>query len=506
MSRRTRRTGLVALTGVLAATALALPAAAHPASDKAHRVAVPHGIRLVNVSPSSFQVESAPTENAKRYRVFASTKRSNLFTANVSRAQASALFSHPQVRIAGLHYTTRPYYYRLEAVNGSRHRFSRDIYELGLQPPSPTGLTVRTSAAGGTYLTWDSSSATGFLVTVARNPAMTQGRVNYRLTSNTHQFSPPHLVAGRTYYFRVRALNDATRSADAASANGTAGSKEQRVRVMTYNVLEAFDDGRLEGSGRVAPWSKRKVRAAALIRKAHPDVVAVQEAASWVKGVRGPRQIDSLRAQLHGVYALAHTEIPPSQPHYLRTGVYILYRKSQYRAVGHGGHWGLGNRRWAAYQILADRATGAKFLFVDPHLLVGPGRANDVKRKHETQRLVSRAKAKAKRAGVPLVYAGDFNSDQTAKHPLNAPEMVMSTHNVVNTFAAAPVRTNAEYNSANGYERRPPRFGDHIDYVFAAPSVSVLAWHLLLDLHHGEFSGVIPSDHNPLVVDLQYPY
>jgi endonuclease/exonuclease/phosphatase family metal-dependent hydrolase len=119
---------------------------------------------------------------------------------------------------------------------------------------------------------------------------------------------------------------------------------------------------------------------------------------------------------------------------------------------------------------------------------------------------LSLAGSLAKRAGVPVVYAGDFNSDATRKHPLNAPSLVMSQHNVVNTFNAAQVRTMGAFNSANGYERRPPRFGDHIDYIFAAPGVAVRAWHQILDLHHGELAGVIPSDHNPVVADLSYSY
>jgi hypothetical protein len=34
----------------------------------------------------------------------------------------------------------------------------------------------------------------------------------------------------------------------------------------------------------------------------------------------------------------------------------------------------------------------------------------------------------------------------------------------------------------------------------------VTSWSQLLNLSHGEFTGVIPSDHNPVVANLEFPY
>lgn len=280
----------------------------------------------------------------------------------------------------------------------------------------------------------------------------------------------------------------------------------QSIRVMTYNILELSADGLHKGSGVIAPWALRKPAQVRLIRAANPDVIAIQEGSDWVGAPRGARQVDSLRAALGGTYALAHTEVSPDRPHYLRTGVYILYKRSEYRAYGHSWHWALGDRRWAAYQLLENRVTHARFLFVSTHLLVGVGAADDSRRESETRTMLHKARAFARRHGVPVIYGGDFNSDHNAKHAFNGPVIAMRQARQKNAFKAASLRSLARYNSANGYERRPPEFGDHIDYVFASPGVTVRSWRLIMRLRHGKFVGVIPSDHNPVLAHLSYPY
>ena len=297
-------------------------------------------------------------------------------------------------------------------------------------------------------------------------------------------------------------------AATGSKAPGAAAgaSARQPVRVMTYNILELSADGRHEGSGTVAPWSQRKRGAVALIKAANPDVVAIQEGSDWVGRPRGARQIDSLQAALGGVYALSHTEIAPSQPHFFRTGVYILYKKAVYKPYGRAWHWAIGNQRWAAYQLLENRQTHARFLFVSTHLLVGDGAVDDRIRERETKTLLSKAGAFAAVHHVSVIYGGDFNSDHNARHAFNGPAIAMREANDTDTFNAAQTRSLGRYNSANQYMRRPPKFGDHIDYVFTSPDVTVKSWRMVMRLHHGHLVGVIPSDHNPVVANLLFPY
>jgi len=475
------------------------------ASAGTDRVAPPHGLHVVQVSSSSFTVAGKQSSGANRYRLFASTNKRDLFVSNIESAKRSGLSSTPLLSLRGLHYTSTPYYYRVEAMNGSRRRFSAVIGSVGLRPATPTHVSA-SSSSEGTSLHWQSGAATGYSIVQATDPTMTQNRTVYTITGPDRQFTPYHLVPGTTYYFQVRALNASTPSPATAPVATTATASEQPVKVMTYNVLEAFNDGHKEGDGTVAPWSKRVVAAAKLIRQADPDVVSIQEAAAWTGAPRGPRQIDSLVKQLGGEYSLADTEIPPSQPHYFRTGCYILYKTADFEAVGAGNHWGLGNQRWAAYQELQNRTSGARFLMVAPHLVVGDGMKFDKERRAETQSLLKQAGVLAAKDGVPVVYAGDFNSDPDKRHAFNAPALAMQSAQIDDAFDVAQSRTNAKYNSANEYFRRPIADGYHIDYVFAPAGVAVQSWKLIIDLRHGKFVGVIPSDHNPVMASLLISY
>jgi endonuclease/exonuclease/phosphatase family metal-dependent hydrolase len=277
------------------------------------------------------------------------------------------------------------------------------------------------------------------------------------------------------------------------------------VRVMTYNVIEARNDGLSEGGNVIAPWSQRKPAIIKLIHDSHPDVIGLQEAATFV-GSGNVRQADSIKNALTG-WGLATTEVKPySAPGWKRTGDYILFNKATYAAVGTGGHWELGDSRWAVWQVLKNRATGAKFLFVNAHLRVQQGPTNDLKRQHETQQMLSDSHGMASRLGIPVVYLGDFNSDQYARHAFNAPLIVMNKANIVDAYQVAAKRVRGRYNTANKYMTRPPHNYAHIDYIFAPPGIGVRSWIDVLELKHGKFVGTIPSDHNPVVSDLTIPY
>jgi endonuclease/exonuclease/phosphatase family metal-dependent hydrolase len=283
-------------------------------------------------------------------------------------------------------------------------------------------------------------------------------------------------------------------------------SGEASVKVMTYNILELSNDGRREGNGHIAAWSKRRIKAAALVRQATPDVIAIEEAASWVGAPRGPRQVDSMRSAIGGSYRLARTEIPPNQPHYFRTGVYIIYNNATFRPIGKGNHFALGLNRFGVYQEFASRATGARFLFVATHLLVGYGRTDDLTREAETTSLIARGASIAAKRHIPVIYAGDFNSANThdRRFTLNGAGVAMNKAHAKDAFVVAKSKTNASYNSANGYFRKAPRHHDDIDHIYAPPAVHVVSAGLVLDLRHGRFVGTIPSDHNPLVARLTY--
>jgi endonuclease/exonuclease/phosphatase family metal-dependent hydrolase len=362
------------------------------------------------------------------------------------------------------------------------------------------------SSAAGTALFWTSGPATGFAVEQATNQAMSANLRHYRITDDADAFTPYGLRQDKAYYFRVRAIDGTATSAYSNVVVAAALTKMQPARILTYNILELTNDGKHEGDGVIAPWSKRQPKAAALIKSANPDFVGIQEGSSWVGAPRGPRQVDALTSALGGAYALAKTEIPPNQRGFFRTGVYILYKTSTYEAIENGGHWSIGNGHYAAYQLLENRVTGSQILVVSTHLLVGLGAADDRKREAETVSLFHHGQVASKADQAPVIYVGDFNSTEDANHVFDGPGIAAHNDDIEDGFSVAQTLTNGSYNSANEYLRRPPASADRIDHIFAPPGIAVPSAGIVLNLKNGKFVGVIPSDHNPVVANIRYPY
>jgi endonuclease/exonuclease/phosphatase family metal-dependent hydrolase len=107
-----------------------------------------------------------------------------------------------------------------------------------------------------------------------------------------------------------------------------------------------------------------------------------------------------------------------------------------------------------------------------------------------------------------VVYGGDFNSAPPSdkNFTLDGAGIAAREANLADALTVAQTRIHPTYNSANEYATRPLHSGDDIDHLFTSPGVGVTMAEIEIDLRHGSFPGVIPSDHNPLVADLRFPY
>jgi endonuclease/exonuclease/phosphatase family metal-dependent hydrolase len=483
------------------------------------------GTRVAAVSHTSFTVTVKSMGKGWKYRLYASTHRPDIYDSNLSNGKAkhSTLNSKPSMTIGGLGYTTKLYWFRVRAVNGTRHRLGPQ-YTIGLRPSVPTSLSVSSTPGQGTSLTWSNGSVTGFTVQRADDAGFTQGVVSYSMRGATHQFTPTGMANGATYYFRVRAINNTTPSSFTTPVSTVAASNEQSVRVMTYNILAAR--ATQDPGGTISPWSDRRTPAANLIKQGAPDLVAVQEASDFIgsdstcagDGRTSPRQVDDLVRTLGGAYSLAPTEWAPCQQpsgqSWFRGANYILYNPSTYSVVD-AWHFVVdtvnGTEKWAPWAVMQNTATGAKLMFVAPHILVGSkasqcgGTDCDQRRETETQSLIQQATSYAAQHGnLPIVYAGDYNSH--SGHAVDGPAIAMRAVNNADGEYVAQSLANHKFNSANDYYRTPPAFARSIDHVFTSPGVGVTSWRLLLNLSSGKFVGTIPSDHNPLVADVVFPY
>src|SRR3954453_14929099 len=122
--RTTIGIALVAAAGGLLATASAV---AGPAAGASLRLSAPTGAHVVVVSGSSITVSASSARNATSYRLYVSSRQSDVYVANVRRARASALQRTARTTVGGLRYPTTPYYYRVAAVRGAQRAFDATI-------------------------------------------------------------------------------------------------------------------------------------------------------------------------------------------------------------------------------------------------------------------------------------------------------------------------------------------------------------------------------------------
>lgn len=487
---------LPALAGALAL--VALPTSAAQASSSVT------GVRIAAVSHTSFTVRLDSQGSGWKYRLFASTNKPDVFYGSMQSAPyKSALQSKPQVTLKHLPYRTAPYWWRVQAIQNGHVR-TAPIKSIGLKPTAPSGLVAATGDSNGLYLKWSGGASNGFQVQQSVDPTFTSGVTTYKARGLGQQFTPPSLPFGSTLNFRVRSSNFGTNSAWTSPVTGTVAAHTQQVRVGDFNIHE-----NTTADNKLPPWKDRRDAVVASINSGHAQVLGIVEAAQSIDGSKcGKRMIDDLVDHLGGSWALATTEIKPcGGSGWVRVGDYVIYDSSAYRAVGASGHWlisapGESKRWWAAYQVLENRSTSARFLFVSTHLIVGNKLSLDKSRADETKRLLS--DVAGLNLGLPVVYAGDFNSHD--QHQYDGPGVVMRNANNADAWYVSQHRVNAAYNSANDYQRRPPKFGVSIDHVYGSPGVGLQSWDLVMKLQNGQFVGVIPSDHAMLVSDVSYPY
>jgi hypothetical protein len=520
----------VASTVLAVGTLTALPAAAS---------ADPYPWPATNMHPTaitatSFTIAVTPGANDAKYRLWASTDYHDLFTSHMNHDVHTSALKRASSRtriitLSGLPYSASTWYYRVESINGTRHSYTKETGKLGLRPSTPTGLSV-SSTSTGTYLTWIGAQANGYDVDVTDTRTATTTRYHVRtVRSAAQQFTPPDLIYGDTYSFRVRAWNSGTKSVWTLpySMNGPVASQLQSVRVMTYNLLTAQYDGDPATSGAIiSPWAQRAQKAAELLMQQHPDVLGVQE--GWQQDVEGfPsdfHQVDGLVADANangGDYEVADTSTPytPSSTGLAnhQTGNFIVYDASQYEPAtidGYsGGYWTLDNgppSHNAVFQVLRPvDGSNPGFLFVTTHLPVQNGAAADQQREAETTAMIGYASALGQLLGIPVIYSGDYNSHPLFDaHPLDGPQVAMSKAGVVDDAAVALTKENPSYASVNEYFRTPPQNGMDLDYVWLPPGVAGTDWGVVLPQlsSTGQFVGAIPSDHNPVAATVEYPY
>lgn len=464
----------------------------------------PSDVHVAGQSTSSLVIAANKATHTARYEVWVSASMPDLYAANLNKkaqGRKSVSSSNPKLTVASLSYQAGPIYYRFANVNGP-HRYLTKIRTTYLRPARPS--PVAATSANGLALSWSSKPVTGYVVEQSNNPNFTDGLTSYTLHGLASQFTPYRVKPGHAYHFRVGAVNGNIHSRYSAPISATTKAFEP-VTMVTYNVLSAAADGQTENGSTILSWLKyRKIAAVNLLRRADPDIIVVQEGGAYVRPRL--RQVDSLRNTLGGHYTVAHTEpLPGSGPH-VTSGSYVVYRNTRFAPVGDGRYLKLTAGKYDAFQVLRDKQTGARFEVCSIHMPAGSSATMNAERGTDASRTLAVAnQISTADGGIPILFGGDTVSVLAPWHPLDAPGSVMRNAHIADAIVSAQSRSNEHYSSFNGLRRRVQSDGYPVDRIFVSPGVGVQSWTQLMNLTHGKMTGVIPSDHNPVVTHLLLP-
>ncbi|MDQ5980119.1 MAG: endoglucanase [Verrucomicrobiota bacterium] len=137
----------------------------------------------------------------------------------------------------------------------------------GAGPGAPSGLAASATSSTQVSLTWvdNATNEDGFELDQATNSAFTSGLVTTNLSANSTSRSVSGLSAATTYYFRVRAANNAGSSA----YSGTASVTTQNAVVVTPPPSSPPASGGGGGGGGGAPsiWFLTALAMAGVLRR-----------------------------------------------------------------------------------------------------------------------------------------------------------------------------------------------------------------------------------------------
>jgi len=374
-------------------------------------------------------------------------------------------------------------------------------------------------------LDWpDARQARKYEIFVSKSPSMKKPKVYRQKSSKT---TIRKLGRGKDYYFQVRGVNGKKHGSKSNVVARTTivrpgpSTNLMPLRILTYNVCSRVcdDDGYL--------WFVRQPAVLERIASSGADVVATQEA-DHLTTVPGYALAVSFSAKKLW-YNPARFSVPaappvpnptptptpstptptptapPPAPIDPATGCRMSSDVSRPTGQIFLGRHG-GGCRYAVWAELVERATGRSTLMVDVHTVSGTSKTTTNGRRDEINTLISTIQqVNVKR--LPVIYAGDFNSHkQSAIGDVVRPPF--KAKKFYDAFDLARRVSGQHINSFNGFKSSPTigtLWGTHLDKVWVDPwKVRVDGWYNHAQIGaDGKLVEPIPSDHNPIVIDVR---
>ena len=380
----------------------------------------------------------------------------------------------------------RDYFVKVYAWNGTM-RSRSDSVGFDLSVGKVTALSVPAQTTSTISFAWPAAiNAETYELQIATNATMTSGLKRYSLAGTSTRTMAGSLVPGTYYYFRIRAVNGSAPSTFTTVGHTRLTTNPFNASIITYNLCG--QDKCVTSANRMKRWSTRKPLAGAIARGTGADIIATQES--------------------HHTDTHFGTQLPGFTLAAYYSAKSLFYKTSEYTRV----RWGTitldkDRKRYAVWAELEDRSTRTNFIVSDTHLEPYKGKSRDIIREAQTKVLLSRLRA-INTGNLPVVYAGDFNSNKSnadqGRYPggYDAPDKVFGAAGIIDSFNTSPSVINRTWNSSNQAKNPPTMHSDHIDHIYLDPRITPLTWRVWISINGSGSSATyktpFATDHNPV--------
>ena len=362
-------------------------------------------------------------------------------------------------------------------------------------PVAPRRVKI-TPTYNSASITWRSSpGATSYSVCLMADPNTARCSHWTRAYTTHATLTDLKPTSGTDWYVQVLARNDAgTNTSSKIAMNlppDTRPAAGVKVSVMTMNLCGQDKCSNLD------PWATRKTGAGALARSGYADIIATQES--------------------HDRDTQFGTELPGFSVAGYKSAKTLFYDTERFEVLDSGDiTLNADRRKYAVWAEFRDFDSNTRFIVADAHLQHMKTKKYDDYRFAETKVLIQSIAAQNPE-GLPVVYAGDYNSNKDnanqSKYPggYDAPLQAFAAADIVDSIVTADRTYNTSWNSANQAKNPPIIHSDHVDHVYVDPEITVNEWRMVLRITRDgsglEYRYTTPfvTDHNPVVARLTIP-
>jgi hypothetical protein len=361
-------------------------------------------------------------------------------------------------------------FYRVDAVYDGKKVPSRTA-RFSLLPGVVGKISVPKLATTGVKTTWTAvPNARQYDVVVSGDEKFTKDTTTVRTLGASAEFITNSLSPSTPYWLKIRAVNGSQVGAFSKPVAFKTYPEKSSFRVAQWNVCSEVCGG----------YTSRGRIQAALLNASKVDMFGLHEA--------GGKRVGAITNAIFSGGTQKFVRATGG-----RNTRYIFYRPALFTQLG-GNTFAIGDGRYTTWAAFRVKATGREFIFVDIHLLTGKDSV-DGKRTSE-MRITMAQMAKVNTAGLPMIYAGDFNA---GFHRAFTPGVMLKAAGFSDSVSISKTKPiNAQYNSGHTWSTVPKFGGKYVDHVFVSKDFQVLEWKQLVRVTGNRYTSPVVSDHNSI--------